>query len=330
MKLAISIVMALVTNSAAEEKLTGNVLVWGDAPMYLDPDVKGAHVRIATLDQGREHDIGFVLPMQVVGTRGELVEVEPTADVQCAWWRIVRPEGISGVRLYVKRSDLAPVLTKPFSAKFKDGSRIDMQPGVAVLGGKVAFHEGILPAAVPEASIGVAYAPKAIKAVPKRGKRTFLLDEKTDVILGDQTFVLGPWVASKAEKRGKRMLVHLAARCMTAVVSAPKDHVHADVAFGRSATGPAAVNASVAASSTERYYLPSGTPLTSEKGDHVVGTLSADRDIKKPSGKRACTDFVLSRDEPIIDAPRTLDPSQPSRTLRLCAPVEAVKVEKLR
>lgn len=321
MRCSVAIVLALTTSVGAEPQLAGNVLVWVDAPLFLDADAKGANVRLGTLDQGRDQDVGYVVPMHVISAQSELIEVEPTADIECAWWRLVRPDGLASLHLFVKRDDLAPALVKPFSASFKDGSSISLQPGVAVLDGKVAFHDGRAPVTIPEASRGLAYAPHAITA-PKRGNKTFLLDEKTDVMLGAQSFVLGPWTASAAEARGKRMLFHIATRCMTAAVSAPKEHVHAGVALHRQA---AADSTPTSVAAPTGYYLPQGTPLTSATGNHVVATLDADRDVKKPSGARACTDFVITRDEPLAEAPHTRDASQPSRTLHLCAPAAAVK-----
>lgn len=328
MKLSIAIVLLLAATASAEPQLAGNVLVWVDAPLYLDANAGGTSIRIAALDRGRDQDVGYVFPMHVVGVHGDFLEVEPTDDIECAWWRIVRPDGLASLRLFVQRSDLAPVVTKAFAATFKDGSRIAVQPGTAVLDGKVAFHDGVVPAAIPTASQGVAYAPHAITPVPPRGKRTFLLDEKTDVTLGKDTFSFGPWVASSAEQRGKRMLVQLTARCMTATVSAPKEHVHAGVALGKSMAQAPGGAAAKAGSGGDRYYFAQGTPLTSQTGDHVVATLTEDRDIKKPSGPRGCADFVVAREEAIVDAPHTLDSAQPSRTLHLCAPAAAVKVER--
>jgi hypothetical protein len=268
--------------------------------------------------------------MHVVGTKGDFVEVEPTEDVECAWWRVVKPDGLDSVKLYVRRSDLAPVLTKPFKATHKDGSSIALQIGVAVLGGKVAFNRGIVPVTIPAASLGVAYAPHKITPVPKPTKQKFLLDEATPVTLGKASFPLGPWVAANAKKKGKRMMVSLAARCMTAVISAPKERVHAGVSINQAvAAADAPVRRSIASNGSERYYLPAGTKMTSEKGDHVVGALDTDRDVLKPKpGARACTELVITRDDPFVDVPHTVDTSQPQRTMKLCAPVQAMKVEK--
>lgn len=304
------------------------MLVWADAPMYLDAAASGASVRVGTLDLGREKDVGHVVPMRVVSVHDDVVEVEPTADTQCAWWRMVKPEGLDNVRLFVKRADLAPVLAKPFKATYKDGSRVSLQAGVAVLGGTVGFNRGVVPVKIPDASIGLSYKPHKVAGVPKL-TRKFLLDEATDVMLGGTTFPLGPWVAGAATKRGKRMMVTIAARCMTAVISAPKERVHAGVALNQTLAAAPAPRRVATAGGRERHYLPAGTKLTSETGDHVVGTLTADRDVIKPKpGGRGCAEFVITRDDPFVDVPHTADASQPQRTMKLCGPGEAVKVER--
>ena len=322
MRLSIAIVTALAAPAAAEPKLAGNVLVWVDAPLYPDAAATGPSIHIGQLEHGRDADAGHVVPMHVLGTQGDVVEVEPTADIECAWWRIARPPALASLHLFVKRADLAPVIVKPFAASFKNGSRIALQPGVAVAGGKDAFHDHLVPVAVPEAYLGVAYAPHAISPIAKPGKHTMLLDEKTDVALGDATFAFGPWVAATAERRGERVLFPVAARCMTAVVSAPKDRVHADVTLGNlyGVNEPATTHAKATG-----HVLPAGTALTSEAGDHVVATTSADVDVAKPTGARACADFVLVEDEPIAEAPHMNEASRPDRTLRLCAPAAAVR-----
>jgi hypothetical protein len=324
MKLSIAIVAALAAPASAEP-LTGNVLVWADASLYLDASTSGPSVRVGTLDTGRDKDVGYVVPMHVVGTQGELVEVEPTADVECAWWRVVKPDGLDNVRLYVKREDLAPVLTRPFKATHKDGTSIALEIGVPVLGGKVAFNRGVVPVAIPSSSLGVAYAPHKIAPVVKPDKKKFLLDQATEVKLGDATFPLGPWVSHLATPRGDRMLVPIATRCMSAVISAPKARVHAGIAINQAIEGGGPARRSVAGS-TDGGYLPAGTKLTSEKGDHVVATLAADRDVARPkAGARACAEFVITRDDPFVDVPHTVDASQPQRTLKLCAPADALK-----
>ena len=328
MRLSIAIVALLAASAHAETTPTGNVLVWADAPLYPDPGSSGPSVRVATLDLGRDKDIGYVFPMKVVGGTGEFLEVEPTTDVECAWWRMVKPDGLDSMRLYVKRADLATVLVKPFKATHKDGTSVALQVGVPVLAGKVAFNRGIVPVAIPEASLGVAYAPHKIAAVAKPAKTKFLLDEATDVTLGDATFPLGPWVAAAAKPKKQRMLVSIASRCMTAVVSAPKQRVHAGVSINQAVAGKTAAARPAPPSGAPLHYLPAGTKMTSETGDHVVGTLDVDRVVLKPtSGARACADFVITRDDPFVDVPHTVDTPQPQRTLKLCSAGDAVKTK---
>src|SRR5687767_10458040 len=106
MKLLIAPVAALVAALAmpaageTPPPLSGNVLVWADALLYPDPNASGPGVRVGTLDLGRDKDVGYVVPMHVVSTQDNFVEVEPTADVECAWWRLVKPDGLDNVRLY--------------------------------------------------------------------------------------------------------------------------------------------------------------------------------------------------------------------------------------
>jgi hypothetical protein len=327
-ELSIAIVAALAGSAAAEAPLSGNVLVWADAPLYLDAAASGASVRVGTLDLGREKDVGHVVPMHVVSVHDDVVEVEPTADTECAWWRMVKPEGLDNVRLFVKRADLAPVLTKAFKASYKDGSSVSLQAGVAVLDGTVGFNRGVVPVKIPAASVGVSYKPHKVAAVPKLSKK-FLLDEATDVMLDGATFPLGPWVAGAAQPKGKRMMVTIAARCMTAVISAPKEHVHAGVAINQALAAAPPPRRVATSTGSERHYLPAGTKLTSETGDHVVATLTSDRDVLKPKpAGRACAEFVITRDDPFVDVPHTADASQPQRTLELCAPGELVKTER--
>jgi hypothetical protein len=106
--------------AAAEPKLAGSVLVWIDAPLRPDAADGGASIHLGQLENGREHAVNFVVPMHVVGEQGELVEVEPTDDIGCAWSKVARPPALASLRLFVKRSDLAPVVARAFAASFKE------------------------------------------------------------------------------------------------------------------------------------------------------------------------------------------------------------------
>jgi hypothetical protein len=75
-------------------------------------------------------------------------------------------------------------------------------------------------------------------------------------------------------------------------------------------------------------YLNTGTKVTSETSDHVVGTLATELDVTKPTGERACGDVVVDREEVVDDAPHIPDGARPGRTLHLCAPTASVAVER--
>ena len=311
---------------AAEPKLSGNVLVWLDAPLHLDATDGGPSIHLGQLDKGRLAN--HVVPMHVLGTQGDFVEVEPTADIECAWSKVVKPTGLATLHLFVKRADLAPVVARAFSTSFKDGSRISLQPGVSVQNGQVAFNDQVVAIDVPAANLAAAYAPHPIAAVTRPTKHTVLLDEKTEVKLGDKTFEMGPWVAGSAETRGARVLFPVAVRCMTAVVSAPKDRIQHDVSLGSIYGVEAGSTPARRPLTGDRHYLAKGQAMTSEQGDHVVATLDAELDLAKPTGATACADFVVGRDEPMQEAPHPDEASRPDRTLHLCAPATAVKTEK--
>jgi hypothetical protein len=322
MKSSVAVMMLLAAPAAAEPKLAGNVLVWIDAPLRLDATEDSASIHLGQLEHGRDHAANYVVPMHVLGELGDFVEVEPTSDIECTWSKVVRPTELASLHLYVKRGDLAPVVTKSFVATFKDGTRIALEPGTAVQNGEVAFNEQVVSVDVP--NLGLAYTPHAIAAVPKPGKHTAFLDEHTEVTLGPKSFTFGSWVSPSATQHSDRTLFPIAVRCATATLSVPTDHVQRDIRVGKQAIGGGRPTLG-GSTRTRRYYLSKGQKLTPETGDHVVATLAADLDVEQPTGARACADFEVTRDEPMPEAPHPDEASIPNRRLHLCAPASDVK-----
>src|SRR5262245_40800226 len=98
----------------ANAKLAGSVLVWIDAPFYLAPRADAPSLQFAQLD-ARKDRVGHAVPMRVVAARGAFVEVEtPVLDdlhntvTDCAWHAIAPANDLGRLRLFVRRSDLAP------------------------------------------------------------------------------------------------------------------------------------------------------------------------------------------------------------------------------
>src|SRR5688572_19793732 len=96
------------------ETLRGNVLVWHDTALYADASETAHTVQLATFDGARKDNVGHVVALKVVAVKGSFVEVELTGQQDCTWSRVVVPDDLARVRMFVRRADLAPVLTKPF------------------------------------------------------------------------------------------------------------------------------------------------------------------------------------------------------------------------
>lgn len=306
---------------AAAETLSGNVLVWADAPLYLDAKPDAPSIVVGAIDKG--HRANYVLPMHVIGTQGDFVEVEPTKDVDCAWTKVVKPKLLGSLHLFVRTADLAPVVTKPYAKTFKNGSQIALQAGVSVQDGRVAIGEQQLLVDVPAANLGLAYTPHPVTAPQKPHAHTAMLDEASQVTLGDKTFDFGPFVAGSAETRGASVLFPIAARCITAVVTVAKDRVQRDVSIGQ-VYGAELGLGEPRTKGENGYHLGAGQAMTSENGDHVVGTLNGRLEVTKPTGKLVCADFVVGLDMSITESP-ILEAGRPKRTLHLCAPATQVQ-----
>src|SRR6188508_192448 len=126
MRIVIVAMIVMTSVAGAEPPLKGNVLVWADAKWYVDADDKSPSIRLGEL-KGRA--VGRVVPAKVFGTKGDFVEVELVAD-GCAWTRVTSE--LAAVRLFVKRADLANLLFKPFSATYKNGSRLVLAVGLPI------------------------------------------------------------------------------------------------------------------------------------------------------------------------------------------------------
>src|SRR5688572_19600350 len=92
--------------------LRGNVLVWHDAPLYAEASDTAHTLQLATFEGARKDHAGHVVALKVIANKGAFVEVELTGQRDCTWSRVVVPDDLARVRLYVRRADLAPVLAK--------------------------------------------------------------------------------------------------------------------------------------------------------------------------------------------------------------------------
>jgi hypothetical protein len=322
-------------------EMKGHVLVWLDARLFLDPNDTAPSIRLATLSKERKDSIGHAVQMKIVGTSGSFVEVEPVAkDVGCTWAHIVQPKSpsITKPKLYVKRADLVPTLFRGFTLKISDGTSLAVQPGVPLgLAAKpdqegkwvVSLYGEEFRIGPSDSVVGYSFTPRKVVAPPKwKAKKPAWLDAEK-VLFGFQEITLkNPWSFPKFAKKDGRALLTMRARCLTAVVSAPLDKVVVEERLmGIPGTGTEGGTAIKVASGPIRY-LPKKTPLTSETGTHVVASLAMDAIVTPPpaDAKVVCVESHLELKQPVEMAPGgASETKQAIRTLKLCAPVSAIK-----
>jgi hypothetical protein len=310
---------------AETDKLVGTVLVWNDAAFYLDANDKSMQVQLATLEGGaRKQDVGAVVPMKVLSTAGDFVEVAPTAGTDCTWTKLPQPEDLAKLSLFVKRSDLAPLVIKPFAKTWKNGTSLVARVGLPVVpttngAYRVAVDQAHLTAEIPAASIGYAYTAAPRKR-PGRPGAKYLVEDKASATLGGETFEMTALVAVPAViKRKDSVLVRLQTTCLDATISVPPITVREGgmgMGYGIGGGRPGATRG-------ERWVLPKGTPLYTALKRQVAVTAAAEIDVGKPDGKsEVCFTRTIRLDHPYPEAPS----SKSTKTkLLLCTPSTNVK-----
>ncbi|HEV7557499.1 MAG TPA: hypothetical protein VGO00_18675 [Kofleriaceae bacterium] len=308
------------------EPLRGNVLVWHDAAFYVEPSDAATTVHVATLT-ARKDLAGHVVPMHVLGTRGAFVEVEPT-DVDCTWSRFTTSDDLAKLHLFVKRSDLAPVVTKPFDKTFSDGTHVALRPGVAVVPEAdgvyaVSFGGDDIDVEIPPASIGHAYTPERAKPIVVNAQ-DYALAPATKATLGDRPVRITRH-ASVVDKHDATTLYTIDSRCAAVTVAVPSGAVSAvDDGNDTSVLTEGRMGMIDVRGSD---YFPIATTLSTPSG---IPVATAAKKIYLPGtgmGKQACFDRRMWLDTPSALAP---DRDGIDDKLRLCAPSSKVAHDKVR
>jgi hypothetical protein len=300
--------------------LAGDAMVWEDAAFHLEPWDGGAMIRFSSLGVRRD-SVGRALPVKIVSAamRG-FVEVEVVDAETCTWRRTQTDYRISGLRLFVRREDLAPVLVKPFTITYPNGTRARVQAGVPVMptssGAYLISARGdIVRLPIPHASVGFTYTRGRVDdPKPPKGP-TWKLERTTKVKLGDGDFdVRHSWRAPRPVKRGDMSNLKWTTRCIELVVAAPTKNVVSYKELGSG--GGSGVGYGVGAM---RHMIPRGTPL-STFGGREVAIAAEEIEVYPPANGKACFDARLAmiRDD---DVP----PGRIERTFRLCANADAVE-----
>jgi hypothetical protein len=326
MRLVVAVVIALAGVAHADTpdvdvpgrestELRGDAAVWEDATFYLEPAEGSTAVRFYG---GARDDGARTIPVKIVGARlRDFVEVEITRAPACMWRRATVDERVTGLHLYVKRTDLAPVLIKPFAIAYRDGTRVRVQAGVPAIpterGTYVVSARGYkLTLPIPHASVGYTYRLGRVVEPPLPKGPLWGVDYGHTVRLGDNELQpYSGWVARTVSTHDGTTLLAWSTRCFELVVSANARSV-------RKASRPGVeIYGSGRGGAVRLHTIPRGTPL-STIGGREVALAAAEIDVEPPVDGKACFDATFQLDR--LDH----DGSNMWRSFRLCAPADVV------
>lgn len=312
------------TGPADNAPIKGSVLVWHDAQLLTEPSETAHAMALATFDVPRKDRVGHVVAMKVVSAKGAFIEVELTGDEDCAWSHVVVPDDLARVRMFVRRADLAPVLVKPFTKTFPDGTSISLGAGTPLVATDtgayvVSMHGDEIEVDVPAAQVGHAYTPARSGSAMVAGQ-TIAIAAATKAKLGDRGVTLTAWKGAPVEKRGEQAIVAIEDRCvsahLTVAAKSLTDVDESSIDVDGSSSGGATM------SLRDECFLPKGSLLS-------VGTKQVAVAAKpiylhaEPMGKNACIQRQI-RIEGDLEVKRTDD------RLRVCAPATQVAREAMR
>jgi hypothetical protein len=314
--------------AAAADKLAlkGNVLVWHDAVLLADPSETARTLQLATFEGPRKDRVGHAVVMKVVAGKGAFIEVELAGDEGCTWSRLVLPDDLARVRMFVRRADIAPVLVKPFARTFPDGSSITLGVGTPVVATDagtfvVSLHGDELEVDVPATQVGYAYVPPKSNGVNMTAGATIQVAPKTAATLGERTLSLTAWKAAPVAQRGETAVVALEDRCASAHVVVPsKALLELDEDAVELESNSGGNNAMM--NLRDEVFLPRLTPLSI--GERQVAVAAKPIFLHAaPTGKHACIVRAIKLQSD-FDVLRT------DEKLRVCAPAASVARETVR
>ena len=326
MRFALLLLLLLATPAWAED-LSGNVLVWQDATFYTDANPDAATLQVAKLDAPRGNRVGSVVAMHVLSTKGDFVEVEPLEGRDCTWSQLVTNDDLAKLRLFVRRADLARVLTKPYNKTFADGSKLTLRPGTPVLAtdkGRyaVSLRGQVVYTEITSSATGFSYMPDRSRATAM-AMQEWVLAPNTPVKLGDQTLTPAHWRAAAIEKRGAQTVFTVEDRCTSLQVTVPASAVKeasdddASISFGSAGRGLLELR--------DEAFIPPKTPLTI-KGRQVAVAAKPIYLPARATTKNVCFERRVRLETEILQ-PNIDDVDS---TLRLCAPATRVAYERMR
>lgn len=263
--------------------MRGDALVWEDAPLYLEPWEGGASIKYGNISRRRDEP-GRSMAVRIVDSSlRNFVEIAIPGRADCTWRRIDVDPRIEGLRLFVRRSDLAPVLVKPYTASYPDGTRLKLGVGMPVMPANGVYNVGLkgdrtmLRLPIPHSSVGYVYkAPAKIADADLSKEKVVRIDPNVTLKVGEDTFqIRGQWYAPVPEKKTDTALVKLNMRCLEMVASAPSSslrHMEPPKPYVPTTNIPAPTG----------WRIPAGAPLMTVSGREVA-VAARDIQVTMPS-----------------------------------------------
>jgi hypothetical protein len=303
-------------------ELAGDAMIWEDAAIHLEPWEGGVMARFSSLGPRREN-VGRAIPIKIVSAvMRDFVEIDFVDADTCAFRRATVDGRVAGLRMFVRRTDLAPVLVKPFAVTYPNGTSARLQPGVPVIptpGGSYVFSArgDLVRLPIPHTSVGFTYTRTRVDDPKPLGGVTWKVENTNTVKLGDDDItVRHTWRAPKPTKRGDMLNLKWSTRCIELVVTAPAKNVAGFQELGWG--GGSGVGYGTG---EKQHTIPRGTVLKTVNGREAAIAAEEIR-VYPPANGMACFDAHVTMfrlDE--VTKPRT------ERTYRLCADEKLVDVK---
>lgn len=304
----------------AAADLRGDALVWEDATFFLEPWTGGAQLKFATFGSGRRDQVGRAIPVRILGsTMRTLVEIELVDRVDCAARRVSVDDRLDGLRLYVKRSDLAPVLVRPYRATFADGTSARLATGVPVMpvaGGRyaVAMRNEQVRLAIPHASVGYVYARGPAPEPVEPAGRQLRVERGTSVAFAGESITLrSPLFAPEPATPDAPARIPWRTRCVDLVIGIPAGGRRTTTA-NRVVPPPPSARGLIGGA----FHVLPGTPLAT-RGGHEIAVAGREFPLGPSTDPVVCF-------EPMLVLERNDDWLSPvHRTLQLCTAAENLR-----
>ena len=294
--------------------LRGDAMIWEDATIYLEPFESSASVRFNVFSRRRDQ-VGQAIPVRIIDSSLKtFVEIEAPGRGDCTWRKLELDNRLEGLRLFVRREDLAPVLIKPYEMKWSDGTRVKLGIGIPVMPTTtgdyaVGLKQDKVRLAIPHAAVGYLYKTGRITDPEPIKEKAAIVSRGASVKLGDDSFqVRSNWYGPAPDRKSDVALVKLTARCLEMVISAPVSNLRV--------TEPPRVIPSALPPQppVAGWRIPTGTPLMLPSGREVaVAAKDIAVQLPSPAPEQVCFDarFAMTREDETYG---TL-----TRTVRLCA-----------